>query len=139
MTPRACPGFRTTAAAIFAALFWPCALRAEEPFDYFRNSWNVIGLKDYQDAARIDPQNNLLLADKQELQLRFGRRLTRLSGRQVKTLMHGWMPIVLLQANDGPVRYDFTLWATPLPTVKDWQKGLRLADRRGEFSATGSS
>ena len=34
------------------------------------------------------------------------------------------MPIVLLSADEGPVRYEFTLWATPLPTVKDWQKAF---------------
>ena len=32
------------------------------------------------------------------------------------------MPIILFSAQDGAVRYDFTLWATPLPTVKDWKK-----------------
>ena len=34
------------------------------------------------------------------------------------------MPIVLLSAEDGPVHYEFTLWATPLPTVKDWEKAF---------------
>ena len=38
------------------------SLRAEEPFDYFQNSWNVIGLKDYNDGTRITPDNELLLA-----------------------------------------------------------------------------
>ena len=27
-------------------------LHAEEPFDYFTNSWAVVGLKDYEDATR---------------------------------------------------------------------------------------
>ena len=31
--------------------------QAAEPFDYFRNSWNVIGLKDYRNGARITPAN----------------------------------------------------------------------------------
>ena len=57
-----------------------------------------------------------------------------MSRKQTKTLLKGWMPIILLSANDGAVRYDFTLWATPLPTVKDWKKALRLAHRRGELS-----
>jgi hypothetical protein len=34
------------------------------------------------------------------------------------------MPIILLTAQDGAVRYEFTLWATPLPTVKDWRKAF---------------
>src|SRR3989304_6070278 len=98
MTHLVCLMLRAAAAAMLAVLVMACPLRAGEPFDYFRNSWNVIGLKDYKDAARIDPQNDLLLADKDKLRLRFGRRLARLSGRQVKTLMHGWMPIVFFRA-----------------------------------------
>ena len=95
---------------------------AEEPFDYFVNSWNVIGLKDYRDGTRITPANELLLANKAKVTIRFGRDLTPLSREQTKTLLDGWLPIILLTARDGDVRYDFTLWATPLPSVKDWQK-----------------
>ncbi|MCR4412550.1 MAG: hypothetical protein NUV77_09025 [Thermoguttaceae bacterium] len=97
------------------------ALAAEEPFDYFRNSWNVIGLKDYQDGTRITPGNALRLANGAEARIRFGKQLTPLSRKQTKTLLDGWLPVVLLSAEDGPVRYEFTLWATPLPTVKNWQ------------------
>ncbi len=98
--------------------------RAEEPFDYFRNSWNVIGLKDYLRGTRITPDNRLLLAEKVTVQLRFGRRLTPLSRRQTKTLLDGWMPVILLSAQDGPVRYEFKLWATPLPGVADWRRAF---------------
>ena len=97
---------------------------AEEPFDYFANSWNVIGLKDYRDGARVTPANELLLANKARLRLRFGRNLTLLSRDQTKTLLDGWLPVILLTARDGGVRYDFTLWATALPTAKDWQKAF---------------
>lgn len=99
-------------------------LRAEEPFDYFSNSWNVIGLKDYVDGTRITPDNQLLLAGGDKVQFQFGSQLTSLSRAQTKTLYEGWMPIVLLTAQDGAVRYDFTFWATPLPTVKDWKKAF---------------
>ncbi len=98
-------------------------LPAEEPFDYFRNSWNVIGLKDYDRGTRVTPDNRLLLADG-EARIRFGKDLKPLSRHETKTLMKGWMPIVLLSADDGPVHYEFTLWATPLPTVKDWEKAF---------------
>ena len=104
--------------------FHASSLRAEEPFDYFQNSWNVIGLKDYNDGTRITPDNELLLAGGDKVQLRFGKELTPLSRKQTKTLFEGWMPVILLSAQDGAVRYDFTLWATPLPTVKDWQKAF---------------
>jgi hypothetical protein len=100
------------------------SLHAVEPFDYFQNSWNVIGLKDYSDGTRITPDNELLLAGGDKVQIKFGKELTPLSRKQTKTLYEGWMPIVLLSAQDGAVRYDFTLWATPLPTVKDWQKAF---------------
>jgi hypothetical protein len=99
-----------------------CGL-ADEPFDYFRNNWNVIGLKDYERGARITPENRLLLADG-EVRLRFGEKRTSLSRRQTKTALEGWMPVILIQAEEGTVRYDFTLWATPLPSVKDWQKAF---------------
>ncbi len=111
----------------FCAMFvflCPPALHAEEPFDYYQNSWNVIGLKDYIDGTRITPDNQLQLAGGGKAALSIGVENTPLSRKQTKTLLDGWMPIVLLSAQDGAVQYDFTLWATPLPTVKDWQKAF---------------
>ena len=100
------------------------SLRAEEPFDYYSNSWNFIGLKDYKDGSQVTPSNELQLSGGDKLQLQFGKELTPLSAKQIKTLREGWMPVILLSAQDGAVRYDFTLWATPLPTVKDWRKAF---------------
>ena len=107
---------------------------AEEPFDYFENSWSVIGLKDYARGTRITPDNKLMIgaaagtgeneADKASVQIRFGGNLEPLSRKQTKTLMDGWLPVVLVTAEDGPVRYEFTFWATPLPSVKDWEKAF---------------
>ena len=99
-------------------------LRAEDGFDYFRNSWNVIGLKDYPGGTRVTPDNTLLLSGGATLEIRFGAAQTPLGRKPVKTLLDGWMPIVLLAAKDGAVRYDFQLWATPLRTAKDWQKAF---------------
>ena len=115
---------QTIAWLLVATTFGFCqsAVLADEPFDYFQNSWNVIGLKDYNDGTRVTPDNELILAGGDKAQLRFGKALAPLSRKQTKTLLHGWMPIILLSAQDGAVRYDFTLWATPLPTVKDWRK-----------------
>ena len=103
-------------------------------FDYFTNSWNVIALKDYRHGARVTPANEILLAGRRRgsqfmkygsrLRLRFGRQLTPLSRRQTKRVLDGWMPVILLSDTDGHVRYDFTLWATPLPNVKDWRKAF---------------
>lgn len=96
----------------------------DEPFDYFRNSWNVIGLKDYAQGTRLTPDNRLLLAAGREGQIRFGRSLQPLGRTQIKTLLEGWLPVILMTARDGQVRYDFRLWATPLPTVSDWRRAF---------------
>lgn len=109
--------------AVVLALMLVPSVIAEEPFDYFRNNWNVIGLKDYDRGARVTPENRLLLADG-EVRIRFGEKRTSLSRRQIKTALDGWMPVILIQAEEGPVHYEFTLWATPLPSVKDWQKAF---------------
>jgi hypothetical protein len=94
---------------------------AAEPFDYFRNSWQVIGLKDYKEGTRVTPANELLLSGGRKVRMSCGSRVTPLSGRQTKTLLDGWLPIVLLQTEEDGVRYEFTLWATPLPTAKNWK------------------
>ena len=103
------------------SLAGPAVPGAEAPFDYFANSWNVIGLKDYRSGARLTPSNELLLGGGAKLTLRFGRELTPLGAGPVKTCLDGWMPVILVTAREGDVRYDFTLFATPLPTVKDWR------------------
>jgi hypothetical protein len=101
-----------------------CPLQADEPFDYFRNSWNVIGLKDYANGTRITPKNELVISDNAIVQIRYGRQLTPLSRKQTKRLLDGWLPVILIGAEDELVQYELTLWATPLPSVKDWQKAF---------------
>jgi len=107
--------------AIAALLLGPQLLPAadEEPFDYFRNSWNVVGLKDYRHGARITPDNELLLSGKTLVQVRVGGQLAPLSRKQVKLALEGWMPIMLVRTHDGPVHYQVTYWATPLPSAQD--------------------
>ncbi len=97
---------------------------AGEPFDYFSNSWSVIGLKDYKHGTRVTPDNQLLLSGKHKVRLRLGVHLTPLGLKHTKTLLSGWLPVVLLEARDGAVRYDVALWATPLPSVKDWRRAF---------------
>ncbi len=103
------------------------AQAAEDPresFDYFRNSWNVVGLKDYQFGARVSPENAILLADGGKMQFWFGRHVESLSRKQTKRCLEGWLPVIRFSAQDDQVRYDFCYWATPLPTVQDWQKAF---------------
>jgi hypothetical protein len=97
----------------------------EEPFDYFANNWNVVGLKDYERGARVMPDNRIMLAgDDNTVLVRFGQALTPLSRQHGKLAHEGWMPIMEIAADDGPVHYEFTYWATPLPTAKDWKKAF---------------
>ncbi len=95
-----------------------------ENFDYFTNNWNVVGLKDYIHGSRITPANELVLAGKTPIEIRIGPDRTPLSRANPKLAMDGWMPIILVTAEKGPVNYEVMYWATPLPDVKDWQKAF---------------
>jgi hypothetical protein len=96
----------------------------EDDFDYFVNNWNVVGLPDYMYGSRITPANELYLAGGTAVKIRTGRNLTPLSRANGKRAREGWMPIIETSAQDGPVRYDITFWATPLPDVRDWRKAF---------------
>jgi len=91
------------------------------PFDYFQNSWQVIGLRDYNDGTRITPQNELLLAAHARVRLTCGPQAAPLSRQQTKTLLEGWLPIILLDTEEQDVKYEWTLWAAPLPAVTNWR------------------
>jgi len=93
-------------------------------FDYFKNNWNVIGLKDYVHGCRITPDDELLLSGKTPIQIRFGVDATPLARKHGKRALFGWMPIMQVTTTDGAVKYDFTYWATPLPSVRDWEKAF---------------
>jgi len=117
-----------TALLIWAALTLAHPLRADEPFDYFRNSWTVVGLKDYAYGTRITPDNQLVIRDGNKnpsnILIRFGQQLIPLTHQATKRLMDGWLPIVSVAAKDGQAAYEFTFWATPLPSVKDWRQAF---------------
>jgi hypothetical protein len=104
------------------------ALAADEPFDYFSNSWTVIGLKDYAFGTRITPDSELVIRDEKNkpsnVLIRFGQQLNPLTTKMTKTLMDGWLPVVSVTAEDGGVVYEFTFWATPLPSAKEWEKAF---------------
>ncbi|HTQ11831.1 MAG TPA: hypothetical protein VMI31_17345, partial [Fimbriimonadaceae bacterium] len=94
-------------------------------FNYFVNDWNVVGLKDYDDGARVTPDAAILLSGKDvKIRVRYGTRLAPLAHSDEKSLEEGWMPIIHVAAKDGGVRYEFTYWATPMPDVKNWRKAF---------------
>lgn len=109
---------------LFALLVTVSSAWADEPFDYFANNWNVVGLKDYRSGARVTPDNRLMLAGGATVQVRYGAQQTPLSRRHGKVAMEGWLPVIQVAARDGTVRYDVTFWATPLPSVTNWQKAF---------------
>jgi hypothetical protein len=63
---------------IVVALGVALQVGAEEPFDYFDNSWSVIGLKDYARGTRITPDNKLMIGASVNSSLRC-RRVWRTS------------------------------------------------------------
>lgn len=99
--------------------------RLEDTFDYFINNWNVIGLPDYIYGSRITPESEMYLSGGAVVQVRTGRKLEPLKRAQGKRALEGWMPIILVDASDGPVRYEITWWATPLPDSRQWQQSFR--------------
>ena len=106
------------------ALVSAAAGGVEDTFDYFVNNWNVVGLPDYFHGSRITPNNELYLAGGTAVRIRVGSALAPLSRAQGKRAREGWLPIIETSASDGPVRYDITFWATPLPDARDWQKAF---------------
>jgi hypothetical protein len=117
-----------TALLIGAVLVVNQSLCVDESFDYFSNSWTVIGLKDYAYGTRITPDNQLVIRDSNKkpsnILIRFGQQLIPLTHQMTKRLMEGWLPIVSITAEDDHVKYEFTFWATPLSSVRKWEKAF---------------
>ena len=82
----------------------------DKPFDYFYNSWNWVGLRNYRELARVTPDNAILLEGKNQLRFKYGQNpdanLKRISRRHTKTALEGWLPVMLFSAEDGPLRYE---------------------------------
>jgi hypothetical protein len=122
---------KPSSSLLFAVIAAACAVTAcaapapatPDPlhFDYFKNSWNVIALKDYRDGTRVTPANELLLAGGLKLRLSLGSPPSALGPGPTKVLLEGWLPVILLQTNRNGIRYELSLWATPLPSVRDWR------------------
>jgi len=98
-----------------------------EAFDYFSNSWTVIGLKDYPEATRVSPGGEFLLGDKTVCRILVGENLAPLDNRVLKTLDKGYLPVVGFDfiLNDS-VEYDIEAFACPPPSAGpegyDWPR-----------------
>ncbi len=91
-----------------------------EPFDYFANSWTVIGLKDHPFGTRISPSGDFVLGDDLIVRPLVGSPLRPLNNRIRKTLRHGHLPIVTSSfvVNDV-VRYTIEAVACPMDPGRD--------------------
>lgn len=99
--------------------------QTNQSFDYFANNWNVAGLKDYPRGARISPENTVFLDETNgTVEIRYGESLSLLTRKNGKLAYDGWMPVILVNAEEKGIRYEFTIWATPMPDAKDWQKAF---------------
>ena len=95
--------------AVFMVIVLIHVSQADEDFDYFTNSWSLIGLKDYTNVTRVTPENKLLLGNNAAVEICFGKDLVPLGKQHTKRLLDGWLPIILLKADDEGVSYKFTL------------------------------
>ena len=94
----------------------------EDPFDYFRNSWTVIGLKDHVYGTRITPSGELVLANGLLCRPLVGKTLAPLNWRVKKTLRKGYLPIVQWDfILNEEVRTTIEAFACPLD--RDWKAG----------------
>ncbi len=96
-------------------------------FDYFANSWGLIGLKDYPSGCRITPDFHLQLADGVEAEFRFGADGTPLP-RGIRRTCWGGLPVVKAFADfGGHLGAVVIVYAVPLPG-RPWDYRRRARD-----------
>ena len=79
---------------------------------YLAKSTTVIGVPYQPDVTQVT-YDGALYTRSAELCFFYGEPLRPLLARQ-KTFLDGWMPIVLYDWSDGPIRYDIEMFAAPL-------------------------
>jgi hypothetical protein len=86
-------------------------------FEYFRNPWQVIGLKDHRDGTRVSPDGRLILPDGRQVVVRLGPAHRALPRSTFPTLLDGWLPIICFRTEESGIEYQILYWATPLPEL----------------------
>jgi hypothetical protein len=96
-------------------------------FDYFANSWGVVGLKDYPNGCRITPDWRLQLADGIEARWLLGADETPLP-RGVRRALPGGLPLPESRVlYDGAVEYRLRVFAVPM-WGRPWDYRRRTVD-----------
>ncbi len=95
-----------------AQMLDPAIDRDDEPFCYFSQPTDVIGVMDGKEGTLITPEGYLCTGFG-ELMFFTGNPLTPVQQR-VKTLLSGYLPVVQYQFERESVRYQFTLFAATL-------------------------
>lgn len=110
------------------------AVEDQKPYEYFANSWALVGLKDYQDGTRMVPDGTLVLGGGAKCGFLIGELYSPLPGTVTKTLATDTMkltglfypetdvaafdvalPVIRIgpESKDG-LTYDVVVVATPL-------------------------
>ncbi len=96
-------------------------------FDYFANSWGLVGLKDYPSGCRITPAWHLQLADGVEAELLIGEERTPLPRGLTRGLLAGVpRPYSFISYGEG-VWLSVSAFAAPLPG-RPWDYRRRTSD-----------
>ncbi len=87
-----------------------------EGFDYFTNSWTVLGLTNYDRGTRVSPEGELVLADNLICCPLIGKEMVSLNDSVKRVLLHGCLPIVQYDFIAGKtIRYEIEMLACPEP------------------------
>lgn len=95
-----------------AQMLDPAIDRDDEPFCYFSQPTDVIGVMDGREGTLVTPEGYLCTGFG-ELMFFTGNPLTQVDQR-VKTLLRGYLPVIQYQFEREGVRYQFTLFAATL-------------------------
>jgi len=108
-------------AALALTIAFGAAVAVDEPFNYFRNPWTLVGLQDYPDGTRISPRGSLMFASGAEVSLLAGAPPRVLGAENLWTLTRGRLPIAKLALKRDGVRYAIEVFAAPMPQGGEWR------------------